>query len=104
MYGIVRDLLDASIAQTPDVWEWTQEVALVGGVMINRKSGGDFFQPLSFESRTQDAPPVDLFERTFGRKPDLAPILGSNQIAAQVYGVDTLAKLSKTLRSTLPAL
>ena len=26
MYGIVRDLLDACIAQTPDVWEYTEEV------------------------------------------------------------------------------
>lgn len=34
------------------MWEWVNEVAIVGGVMINRKSGGDFFQPLTFEIRT----------------------------------------------------
>merc|ERR1712204_47530 len=61
MYGIVRDLIDQCITQTPDVWEWTDEVAIVGGVIINRKSGG----------------PVDLFEQTFGKRPDLSPILGS---------------------------
>lgn len=38
---------------TEDVWEWVTEVAIVGGIMVNRKSGGDFFQPLSFELRTQ---------------------------------------------------
>lgn len=35
------------------MWEWVTEVAIVGGIMVNRKSGGDFFQPLSFELRTQ---------------------------------------------------
>ena len=37
---------------TEDVWEWVSEVAIVGGIMINRKTGGDFFQPLTFEIRT----------------------------------------------------
>lgn len=98
MYGIVRDLLDACIAQTPDVWEYTEEVALVGGIMINRRNGGDFFQPLSFESRSKDAPPVDLFEEAFGRRPNLAPILGKDceDLSGNVYGQDTLSKLSKT--------
>ena len=27
MYGIVRDLIEQCIAQTPNVWEWTDEVA-----------------------------------------------------------------------------
>jgi hypothetical protein len=97
MYGIVRDLLDACIAQTPDVWEYTDEVALVGGIIINRRSGGDFFQPLSFESRSQNAEPVDLFEKAFGARPDLAPVLGTGTVlTAQEYGEETLAKLSKT--------
>ena len=29
MYGIVRDLVDSCINETPDVWEWTNEVAIV---------------------------------------------------------------------------
>ena len=52
MYGIVRDLMNSCIAGCDDVWDWTTEVAIVGGVMINRKTGGDFFQPLTFEIRT----------------------------------------------------
>jgi hypothetical protein len=106
VYGIVRDLIDACIAQTPDVWKWTDEVALVGGIMINRKTGGDFFQPLSFETRSKDAPPVDLFDQTFGTRPDLVPVLGySNaKIATQVYGEDTLARLSTTARRYLDEL
>ena len=76
--GIVCDLIEQCIAQTPDVWEWTDEVAayclshdpnpnptssptpypnpnlhnskpnpdqvaIIGGI-INRKSGGNFYQ------------------------------------------------------------
>lgn len=81
MYGIVRDKLDACIAQTPDTWDYATEVALVGGIIINRYKGGDFFQPLCFESRSRDAPPVDLFEQAFGKKPDLTPILGAEAAA-----------------------
>jgi len=77
MYAIVRDKLDSCIANTDDVWDYATEVAVIGGVMINRHIGGDFFQPLSFEVRTKDAPPVDLFAQSFGPPPNLAPILGS---------------------------
>ena len=80
-WRIVRDKLDACIAQTPDTWDYATEVALVGGIIINRYKGGDFFQPLCFESRSRDAPPVDLFEQAFGKKPDLTPILGAEAAA-----------------------
>lgn len=83
MYGIIRELITACITQTPDLFESATEVAVVGGVMINRRKGGDFFQPLSFETRKQcgssetpDAP-IDLFEDTFGERPDLLGVMGS---------------------------
>ena len=103
MYGIVRDLIDACVTNTPDVWEWTGEVAIVGGIMINRKNGGDFFQPLSFESRTQ-AKTTDLYEKTFGKRPDLIPALGTKGVASSIYGSSTLSGLSQALRSELPGL
>jgi len=84
MYTIVRDLLDDCIKETSDVWDWATEVAIVGGIMINRRTGGDFFQPLSFELRTNEKPPSDLFAETFGAKPDLVPILGSQDVAKRV--------------------
>ena len=87
MYTIVRDLLDNCIRDTSDVWEWATELAIVGGVMINRRSGGDYFQPLSFELRTQflaDGPPTDVYAETFGARPDLVPILGSENAARRV--------------------
>jgi hypothetical protein len=85
MYAIVRELLDACIAQTPDVWKWASEVSVVGGIIINRRKGGDFFQPLSFQTCTEGAPPVDLFEQTFGKKPDLRQVLGSDVAVSRLY-------------------
>lgn len=90
MYGIIRELITACITQTPDLFDNASEVAVVGGVMINRRKGGDFFQPLSFETRRrrrendpgsndslQVEAPVDLFEETFGERPDLLGVMGS---------------------------
>jgi hypothetical protein len=77
MYGIIRELITACITQTADTFDYASEVAVVGGVIINRRKGGDFFQPLSFESRRKGELPVDLFEETFGERPDLVHVLGS---------------------------
>ena len=89
MYAIVRDLVDDCIAQTPDVWDNANEVSIVGGIMINRRVGGDFFQPLSFETRVKDGSPsgnsVDLFREAFGKKPDLTGVLGSDDAVASLY-------------------
>ena len=57
------------------------------GVMINRRTGGDYFQPLSFELRTQflaDGPPTDVYAEAFGEKPNLLPILGSEEAVKRV--------------------
>ena len=53
--------------------------------MINRRVGGDFFQPLSFDSLVKGEKPVDLFEEAFGEKPDLLPILGSEEAVSRLY-------------------
>ena len=39
--------------------------------------GGDFFQPLSFETQRKGEAPIDLFEDAFGKRPDLLPVMGS---------------------------
>ena len=68
------------------MWDYASEVAVVGGVMVNRRVGGDFFQPLSFEARRpRGEPTVDLYEQTFGKKPDLAPVLGSDSAVRALY-------------------
>lgn len=100
MYTIVRDLLDNCIKETPDVWEWCSEYAIVGGIMVNRRTGGDFFQPLDFVlHRPGDTPPVDLFEQAFGPKPNLLPVLGSEEAAKAVLerGATTAALFDSQL-------
>jgi len=100
MYTIVRDLLDNCIKETPDVWEWASEYAIVGGIMVNRRTGGDFFQPLDFVlHRPGDTPPVDLFEQAFGPKPNLLPVLGSEEAAKAVLerGATTAALFDSQL-------
>lgn len=77
MYGIIRELITACITQTPDLFDNASEVAVLGGIMINRRKGGDFFQPLSFESQSKNAKPVDLYPEAFGERPNLLPVLGS---------------------------
>ena len=37
MYGIIRELITACITETPDLFDFATEVAVVGGVMINRR-------------------------------------------------------------------
>lgn len=86
MYAIVRELLDQCISETPDVWDWASEVAIVGGVMINRRVGGDAFQPLSFEARRPNGKPtIDLYEQTFGKPPELTSVLGSKAAVKSLY-------------------
>lgn len=89
MYAIVRELIDDCIAQTPDVWNFATEVAVVGGIMINRRVGGDFFQPLSFETRVKNGSPTgeveDLYEQTFGKQPNLVEVLGSKEAVTTLY-------------------
>lgn len=79
MYGIIRELITACITQTPDTFDCASEVAVLGGIIINRRTGGDFFQPLSFETRRKGEAPIDLFRETFGDRPDLASVLGSEE-------------------------
>ena len=106
MYGIIRELITSEITSTPELFDLANEVAVVGGIMINRRKGGesffkvmynsylmsfsltlflniiqigDFFQPISFETRRKDEAPVDLFEDAFGNRPNLLPIIGSQE-------------------------
>eukprot|EP00579_Thalassiosira_antarctica_P010754 CAMPEP_0201918006 /NCGR_PEP_ID=MMETSP0903-20130614/7254_1 /ASSEMBLY_ACC=CAM_ASM_000552 /TAXON_ID=420261 /ORGANISM="Thalassiosira antarctica, Strain CCMP982" /LENGTH=399 /DNA_ID=CAMNT_0048454191 /DNA_START=37 /DNA_END=1236 /DNA_ORIENTATION=+ len=77
MYGIIRELIAGCIEETPDLFDFATEIAVVGGIMINRRKGGDFFQPLTFETTRKGEAPTDLFEEAFGDRPNLLPIIGS---------------------------
>ena len=45
--------------------------------------GGDFFQPLSFETRRKGGETVDLFEDAFGARPNLLSVIGSEAAMAR---------------------
>lgn len=83
-YDIARQLLFEILDATPDLFNWATEVAVLGGIMINRNQGGDFFQPMLFQTRRKDGTTADIFEQAFGKKPDLAPVLGSSAAASKM--------------------
>jgi len=83
-YTIARDLLLSVLRSNSDTYDWCTELAIVGGIMINRARGGDHFQPLMFESKSKDGTVTDLFQQSFGKRPDLAKVLGSDATAQQV--------------------
>mmetsp|Transcript_24193 Transcript_24193/g.58455 ORF Transcript_24193/g.58455 Transcript_24193/m.58455 type:complete len:484 (+) Transcript_24193:55-1506(+) len=97
MYAIIRDLIDECVEGTPDVWDFANEVSIVGGIMINRYVGGDFFQPLSFETRVKDGSAsgkvIDLYDQAFGAKPDLVGVLGSEEAVAALNARSKKSKL-----------
>ena len=85
MYEIVRDLLYKELRDTEDLWDYATEIALVGGILVNRDTGGDFFQPMRLEVHSQKgAVSEDLYESTFGPRPDLSDVLGSKEEADKV--------------------
>ena len=43
MYGIIRELITSEITSTPELFDLANEVAVVGGIMINRRKGGESF-------------------------------------------------------------
>jgi len=83
-YNIARDLMLDTLKGIPDIYDWCDELAVVGGIMINRNKGGDFFQPLTFEAKSRDGVLTDLYQQAFGPRPELAQVLGSDAKAKQV--------------------
>ena len=74
MFDIVNDVLEAQLEQAwsaPGFWDKIEEVALVGGIVVNRGHGGglaggeDFFQPLQFKAVNANGE-VDMWDQVFG--------------------------------------
>lgn len=77
MFYLIREFLIDEVLSAPGIWDYGNEITVLGGIMVNRGRGGDRFMPLMFQSRRQEAGTTeDLFEKTFGPKVDLVPILG----------------------------
>lgn len=84
MYWIMREFFTVELKKAPGIWDYAEELTVLGGIQINRNNGGDRFMPLMFQTRKQDyRSNVDLFEETFGEKPDLRPIVGEKNARLQ---------------------
>jgi hypothetical protein len=87
-YNIARDLMLSTLASVPDTYDWCDELVVLGGLMINRNKGGDFFQPLMFQSKNKDGVVTNLYSNAFGPVPDLGPILGTKAKVRQVLSAN----------------
>ena len=85
MFEIVRDLLYKELRDTEDLWDYATEIALVGGILVNRDTGGDFFQPMRLDVHSKfGTVSEDLYEAAFGPRPDLSRVLGSKEEAEKL--------------------
>ena len=86
MYVLARDTFVKQLTEAGGIYDDAVEVAVLGGIQINRAVGGDRFMPLMFQSRKQ-APGtvVDLYEETFGAPPDLREALGGTMSNDLIY-------------------
>jgi hypothetical protein len=94
MYAIVREYFINELLKA-DVFDFANEVTVLGGIMVNRGQGGDRFQPLMFQTRTAaEGSAVDLYEETFGQKPreEVAAVLGSSTLNVFDYSVELTSK------------
>ena len=81
MYSIMREFFVLELKTAPAIWDYADELTVLGGIQINRDIGGDRFVPLMFQTRKQrEGSTVDLFEATFGPKPDLSTVLGKTNL------------------------
>lgn len=88
VYCMSRDLLYSSVASSGTLDE-CDEIAMVGGVIINQYGDTDYFQPLSFQAVRKVENKnlyeiTDLYGKTFGRKPLLTSIAGNEESVQDV--------------------
>jgi len=84
MYNMVAEAMTAQISAVPGIWDDCSELAVLGGIQINRFDGKDAFQPLMFQTTTKSGKITDLYPSTFGEMPELTGILGSRAASDKV--------------------
>lgn len=71
MYALVREFFIDELLTAPGIWDYASEITVLGGIMINRNTGGDRFQPLMLQSRKKEkGTTVDLYSKAFGKPPE----------------------------------
>jgi len=93
MYELVRDSMIAQVKASPGIWQDCSEVALLGGVQINRY-GGDRFQPLFFQTLSASGKSTDMYKSAFGLLPDLTEVLGDAEAAQRMLKANLEGGLS----------
>jgi hypothetical protein len=83
MYELVRDSMIAQVKANPGIFPDCSEVALLGGVQINRY-GGDRFQPLFFQTLSASGKTTDIYKSAFGLLPELTEVLGDAEAAKRM--------------------
>jgi hypothetical protein len=85
VYCMIRDLLYSSVVASGTLDE-CDEIAMIGGIIINQYGGSDYFQPLSFlvakkitDGNETAINTLDLYNTTFGKKPLLARVGGNEE-------------------------
>ena len=78
---------------SPGIWQDCSEVALLGGVQINRY-GGDRFQPLFFQTLSASGKSTDMYKSAFGLLPDLTEVLGDAEAAQRMLKANLEGGLS----------
>jgi len=87
MYTLTREALAESLfGALPGFFDYGGEVAVVGGIQVNRADGGDRFMPLMFQTLTKGGVTTDLYAETFGPPPDLTKALGGTIPQQELFG------------------
>ena len=77
MFVLQKEFFVKDLKEAPAIWDFADELTILGGIQINRAKGGDRFMPLIFQTRKkEEGTTVDLFPETFGRTPDLSEVIG----------------------------
>ena len=95
MYGLVREFFVDELLTAPGIWDYANEITVLGGIMVNRAAGGDRFMPLMLQSRTQnDNSVVDLYREAFGVPPEkqLRQVLAGSDIDLFDYKLQTFKR------------
>jgi len=93
MFALIREFFINQILTANGVYDEAKEIAVLGGIMVNRAEGGDRFVPLMFQTRTdQPDSSMDIYESAFGPPPDLSYVLGKKGAEGFYdYNLDTLS-------------
>jgi len=99
MYDIIREyFVEELIASSEGFWDDADELAVLGGIMINRAKGGDRFMPLLFQTRTKQLGSTqDLYPEAFGEaRPSLTAALMSRERSDYMHRAVSLTRLKST--------